>query len=163
MQLADLVAAEQQARGDSAATRQEFADFLAGFRHKAVLVPLDDQGGLWSAELGGIRWLLAFSDEKALTRLAHARSDLDVREPATGLDAGKQVWEYRKVQGWRLLDSVIPAVGRPCGVALNAGSKDGRVLPPVAGVVPDEATADAYAAAGGPGHGRSRRAAGSPI
>ena len=154
MELADLAAAEQQAREDAAAALPEFLDFLGEFRHTAVLVPLDDQGGLWSTEPAGTRWLLAFSDEEALTRLAHAAGDLDLRQPGTSMAAGRQVWNYRKVLGWRLLDSVIPAAGQPCGVALNAGSKGGRVLPPVKGIVPDTATTDAYTAGGG---GRRRR------
>lgn len=146
MQLADLMAAEQQARDDAEAARQEFVDFLHRFRHTAVLVPLDDRGGLWSARFSGVRWLLAFSDEAALARLARARGDLDLGRPGTRLDGEKQTWNYRKILGWRLLDSVVPAAGQPCGVALDAGSKGGRVLPPVRGVVPDTATAAAYTA-----------------
>ncbi|OEV27758.1 hypothetical protein AN219_22085 [Streptomyces nanshensis] len=142
-----MVAAEQQVRDDAAAARPEFTAFLDGFRHRTVLVPLDDQGGIWSAELGGIRWILAFSDVKSLARFAKKGSDAEIgiRQPATSAEEGKQGWEYRKVQGWRLLDSVIPAAGRPCGVALDAGSAGGKVLPPVAGIVPDRATLDAYA------------------
>jgi hypothetical protein len=149
VQLTDLVAAEQQVRDDVAAARPEFAAFLDGFRHRAVLVPLDDQGGIWSAELSGIRWILAFSNEKTLARFAKkgSNADLGIRQPGTSVEeGGKQVWNYRKVLGWRLLDSVIPAAGRPCGVALDAGSAGGKVLPPVAGIVPDRATVDAYAA-----------------
>jgi hypothetical protein len=144
VQLADLVAAEQHAREEAAAVKREFLDFLDDFRHTAVLVPLDDQGGLWSAELGGIRWILAFSDDEALARFALAReeSEMDVGSRAS------REWVYHKVLGRRLLESVIPAVGRPCGVALDAGSEDGRVLPPVAGIVPDKATVDAFTAHG---------------
>lgn len=152
VQLTDLLAAEQQVREEVAAARPEFTAFLDGFRHRAVLVPLDDQGGIWSAELGGIRWILAFSDEKTLARLAKKGGDaaIGIRQPGVTEDeGGRQVWNYRKVLGWRLLDSVIPAAGRPCGVALDAGSKSGKVLPPVAGIVPDRATADAYAANAG--------------
>jgi hypothetical protein len=149
VQLADLVAAEQQVRVDAAAGKQEFLDFLEEFRHTAVLVPFDDQGALWSAEVGGIRWILAFSDEGALARLARSRRNPDLRRPAVKADEGTEAWDFRKVRGSRLLDSVIPAVGRPCGVALDAGSKGGTVLPPVAGIVPDKATVEAYAAGTG--------------
>lgn len=147
VQLTDMVAAEKQVRDDAAAARPEFTAFLGGFRHRTVLVPLDDQGGIWSAELGGVRWLLAFSDVKNLSRFAKNGPDagIGLREPARSEEEGKQGWNYRKILGWRLLDSVIPAAGRPCGVALDAGSDDGRVLPPVAGIVPDNATLDAYA------------------
>jgi hypothetical protein len=146
VQLADLVGAEQQVRADVAAGKQEFLDFLEEFRHTAVLVPFDDQGGLWSADAGGIRWILAFSDEGALARLARSRKNPDLRKPATVTDEGKEAWDFRKVRGCRLLDTVIPAAGRPCGVALDAGSKGGTVLPPVAGVVPEKATVEAYTA-----------------
>nr|WP_240969355.1 hypothetical protein [Streptomyces sp. HNM0575] len=149
--MTDLVAAEQQVRKEAAAAAPEFTAFLDGFRHRAVLVPFDDQGGLWSAELGGIRWILAFSDEKTLTRFAKKGSDpaAGIRQPATSETEGETGWDYRKVLGWRLLDSVIPAAGRPCGVALDAGSAKGKVLPPVAGIVPDRATVEAYEANGG--------------
>jgi hypothetical protein len=144
-----LVAAEQQVRADAAAGKQEFLDFLEEFRHTAVLVPFDDQGALWSAEVGGIRWILAFSDVGALARLARSRRNPDLRRPAVNADQGAEAWDVRKVRGSRLLDSVIPAVGRPCGVALDAGSKGGTVLPPVAGIVPEKATVEAYAAGTG--------------
>ena len=150
MQLADLVAAEQHAREEAAAAKREFLDFLDDFRHTAVLVPLDEQGGVWSAELGGIRWILAFSDDEALARFALAReeSDMGWGSRASRASRASPEWAYHKVLGRRLLESVIPAVGRPCGVALDAGSEDGRVLPPVAGIVPDKATVDALAAHG---------------
>ncbi|WP_314175663.1 SseB family protein [Streptomyces winkii] len=149
VQLTELVAAEQQVREQAAAAVPEFTAFLDDFRHRAVLVPLDDEGGIWSAELGGIRWILAFSDEKTLTRFVkRGAGDAGLRQPATSVEEGKQVWVYRKVLGWRLLDSVIPAAGQPCGVALDAGSARAKVLPPVAGIVPDKATLDAYATGG---------------
>ncbi|RAJ66800.1 hypothetical protein K378_02980 [Streptomyces sp. Amel2xB2] len=152
VQLTDVAAAEEQVRAEVAAAKPEFTAFLDGFRHREILVPLDDQGGIWSAELAGVRWILAFSDEKKLARLAKRGGDagIGVRQPGTLVgESGKQQWDYRKVLGWRLLDSVIPAAGRPCGVALDAGSDGGTVLPPVAGIVPAKATADAYAANGG--------------
>ncbi|WP_246530924.1 SseB family protein [Streptomyces bathyalis] len=151
MQLTDLVAAQQQIREEAAAGGPEFAAFLKGIRHSTLLVPMDDQGGIWSAEVDGIRWLLAFSDEKLMAAFAKNGSDADLgmRQPGTSEEEGKQIWDHRKVMGWKLLDFVVPAAGRPCGVALDAGTDDGKVLPPVAGIVPDRATADAYAANGG--------------
>lgn len=151
MQLTDLVAAQQQVRDEAAAREPEFAAFLDGIRHRTLLVPMDDQGGIWSAELDGIRWLLAFSNEKVMAAFAKRGSDADLgmREPGTSEEEGKRVWNHRKVMGWKLLDFVVPAAGRPCGVALDAGTDDGKVLPPVAGIVPERATADAYAANGG--------------
>ncbi|MFI6700421.1 SseB family protein [Streptomyces sp. NPDC050509] len=113
-----------------AAARAEFAASLGEFRRTAVLVPDDGQGGLWTAEQGGIRWICAFSDEAALARFAVARGDA-ARE-----------WPYRTVLGARLLDVMVPLVGVPAGVALDAGSPDGTLFPPVAGVVPDPAAVD---------------------
>ncbi|WP_405676095.1 SseB family protein [Streptomyces sp. NBC_01511] len=112
--------------------RREFAVLLGEFRRSAVLVPLDAEGDLWSAEQGGVRWVCAFSDEGALARFARARGD-----------AGRE-WVYRAVLGARLLDVVVPLLPGPAGVALDAGSEDGGVLfPPVAGIVPDAVAVDA--------------------
>ncbi|WP_107416733.1 SseB family protein [Streptomyces sp. C8S0] len=110
--------------------RREFAALLGEFRRTAVLVPLDAHGSLWSAGLGGVRWICAFSDEAALARFAYAQGD-----------PGRE-WEYRTVLGARLLDVMVPMLGVPAGVALDAGSEDGMVFPPVAGVVPDAAAVD---------------------
>ena len=113
-----------------AAARAGFAALLGEFRRTAVLVPDDGQGGLWTAEQGGIRWICAFSDEAALARFAVARGEA-ARE-----------WPYRTVLGARLLDVLVPLLGVPAGVAHDAGSPDGTVFPPVAGVVPDTAAVD---------------------
>ncbi|MFF1559358.1 hypothetical protein [Streptomyces sp. NPDC058279] len=108
---------------------------LAEFRSGVVLVPLDAQGGLWAAELGGLDWICAFSDEEALARFAEARGE-----------AGRE-WPYRRVIGARLLDEVMPALDFPCGVALNAAGPDGAVFPPLRGIVPDSAALDGEMAA----------------
>ncbi|GAA2954717.1 hypothetical protein GCM10020227_22190 [Streptomyces flavovirens] len=111
--------------------RREFAVLLGEFRRTAVLVPLDDNGDLWSAEQNGVRWICAFSDEDALARFARARGDAE-RE-----------WTYQAVLGARLLDVMVPLLPGPAGVALDAGSEDGGMLfPPVAGIVPDAAAVD---------------------
>ncbi|MFC5805762.1 hypothetical protein [Streptomyces formicae] len=117
--------------------REAVLERLADFRSTAVLVPLDDKGGLWTADLGGISWICAFSDEPALARFAEARGT-ESRE-----------WTYRRVLGSRLLDEVVPAVEFPCGVALDAGSPGGAVFPPVRGIVPDSAAVDSPSYAGG--------------
>ncbi|MFJ7998107.1 SseB family protein [Streptomyces sp. NPDC096310] len=150
LRLADLArseAGERSAPGPSpvsppappadriAAARAEFAALLGEFRRTAVLVPDDGQGGLWTAEQGGIRWICAFSDEAALARFALARGEA-ARE-----------WAYRTVLGARLLDVMVPLLGVPAGVALDAGSPGGTLFPPVAGVVPETAAVDAGAAA----------------
>ncbi|MFJ5228024.1 hypothetical protein [Streptomyces sp. NPDC088400] len=110
--------------------REAVLERLAHFRSTAVLVPLDAKGGLWTADFGGISWICAFADETALARFAESQGDTE-RE-----------WPYRAVLGARLLDEVIPAVTFPCGVALNAGSSDGAMFPPVKGIVPDTAAVD---------------------
>ncbi|MFF2526648.1 SseB family protein [Streptomyces liangshanensis] len=113
-----------------AAARREFALVLDEFRRTTVLVPLDASGSPWSADRGGVRWICAFSDEEALARFAWAQGD-----------AGRE-WVYRTVRGARLLDVMVPKLGVPAGVALDAGSDDGALFPPVEGVVPDEAVVD---------------------
>lgn len=92
------------------------------FRRAEVLVPVVD-GSVLSAEAGGVRWLFAFTDDAAMTRFAEARGEaIEERVPAYG--------------AW-LLDRVIPRVDGPVGIAVDAGSATGMVLPPVAGIVPD--------------------------
>ncbi|MGW7413038.1 SseB family protein [Streptomyces sp. NPDC054863] len=112
------------------AAKREFASLLGEFRRTAVLVPLDAYESLWTAEWGGVRWICAFSDEAALARFAYAQGD-----------AGRE-WTYRTVYGARLLDVMVPALGVPAGVALDAGSEDGALFPPVTGVVPEEVAVD---------------------
>ena len=98
------------------------------FRRSEVLVAVVDDSVL-SVEAGGIRWLFAFTDDAALERFARAR--------------GEAVPERVPVYGARLLDQVIPRVGGPAGIAVDAGSPAGMVLPPVRGIVPDEVAVDA--------------------
>lgn len=115
---------------DVEAAREEIREHIAHFRSSVVLVPLDSKGGLWTADLGGISWICAFTDDAALARFTEARGD------------ASREWTYRTVRGSRLLDEVVPAVGFSCGVALDAGSPDGTVFPPVTGIVPDRAAVD---------------------
>ena len=103
---------------------------LGEFRRSAVLVPFDAQGSLWTADFNGVRWICAFSGEAALARFAVARGEAE-RE-----------WTYRTILGARLLDVMVPRLPGPGGVALDAGSADGMVFPPVAGIVPDEVAVD---------------------
>jgi hypothetical protein len=111
--------------------RREFAILLGRFRRTAVLVPVDGQDAPLVADLGGIRWILAFSNEASLARYAVARGE------------GDREWPYQRWLGARLLDAAVPAVGVPCGVALDAGSEgEGVLFPPVAGIVPDAAAVD---------------------
>ncbi|MEU8618174.1 SseB family protein [Streptomyces sp. NPDC048623] len=135
--LADLAAASvpvtepmAEPTDEETVAQREFARLLGEFRRSAVLVPFDEFGSLWTADFGGVRWICAFSDEEALARFAVARGD-----------AGRE-WVYRTVLGARLLDVMVPMLPGPGGVALDAGSADGVVFPPVAGVVPDGVVVD---------------------
>nr|WP_063752663.1 SseB family protein [Streptomyces natalensis] len=123
MPLADEVAAVHAGQPNPAA-------LIGEFRRTSVLVPLVNDS-LMSAELGGIRWVYAFTDEDALSRFAAARGS----EPGTE-------WRYVTAAGARLLDVLIPAMDGPAGVALDAGSEQGALFPPVAGIVPDRAAVD---------------------
>ncbi|WP_443043972.1 SseB family protein [Streptomyces sp. NBC_00322] len=113
-----------------AAARREFAVLLGEFRRTAVLVPIDAYGSLWTADQGGVRWICAFSDEEALARFARAQGDAD-RE-----------WTYQTILGARLLDVMVPMLPGPAGVALDAGSDEGMLFPPVEGIVPDAVAVD---------------------
>ncbi|MFJ8661309.1 SseB family protein [Streptomyces sp. NPDC093795] len=121
---------DAEAGDEVAAARREFARLLGEFRRTAVLVPFDAQESLWTADFNGVRWICAFSDEEALARFAGARGE-----------AGRE-WTYRTILGARLLDVMVPMLPGPGGVALDAGSADGMLFPPVAGIVPDEVAVD---------------------
>ncbi|MET7366452.1 SseB family protein [Streptomyces sp. NPDC005566] len=127
---APLVTSVEAEQDQVRTARREFAVLLGEFRRTAVLVPLDEAGDLWSAEQNGVRWICAFSDEGALARFALARGDA-ARE-----------WRYQAVLGARLLDVMVPLLPGPAGVALDAGSTDGMLFPPVAGIVPDAVAVD---------------------
>ncbi|MEU6087401.1 hypothetical protein ABZ865_11450 [Streptomyces sp. NPDC047085] len=122
----DGIRAEEGIRAEADALRRQFTAVLEIFRDTAVLVPVEDRGWL-TADFGGVRWILAFSDESALARYALARGE------------GGREWEYETVLGARLLDVAVPEAGVPCGVALDAadGTEDAVLFPPVAGIVPD--------------------------
>ncbi|WP_406279920.1 hypothetical protein OHT93_31760 [Streptomyces sp. NBC_00191] len=105
-------------------------------RRALVLVPYDG-GGLWTAELGGVRWICGFTDEAALARFAQGQDAADGRTPGRS-------WEFAVLRGARLLDEIIPAMGEPAGVAINIADPDGSMLfPPVVGIVPDAVAVDA--------------------
>jgi hypothetical protein len=132
------VSTAADAAAEVAARKREFAVLLGEFRRSAVLVPLeegpgpDGERGVLTADLNGVRFILAFSDESALARYAVARGG-----------AGRE-WVYRTVLGARLLDVAVPAAGVPCGVALDcADGPEGMVFPPVRGIVPDAVAVDA--------------------
>ncbi|MFI9119823.1 pentapeptide repeat-containing protein [Streptomyces bikiniensis] len=94
---------------------------MGELRRALVLVPVDS-GGLWAAELGGVRWICAFTDEAALARFARARS----LAPGSRADDATRTWDYAALRGARLLDEIVPALE---GVrAALAGGGDWRAL-----------------------------------
>jgi hypothetical protein len=95
------------------------------FRRSAVMVPVVDDS-LLSVDGEGVRWIFAFTSEATLADFALMR----------GLD---DEIAFVRMRGARLLDVVVPAVEGPAGVALDAGSGRGLLLPPAHGVVPEEA------------------------
>ncbi|MEU3917017.1 SseB family protein [Streptomyces sp. NPDC029004] len=123
-------ASEISADEQLASARREFAVLLGEFRRTAVLVPFDAYGSLWTADQGGVRWICAFSDEEALARFARAQGEAE-RE-----------WTYQTILGARLLDVMVPMLPEPGGVALDAGSDEGMLFPPVQGIVPDAVAVD---------------------
>ncbi|MFJ5548094.1 SseB family protein [Streptomyces sp. NPDC093225] len=100
-------------------------------RRATLLAPVVD-GALMSGVQGGVRWLYAFTDEESLARFLLRRG----ADPAAGT-------EYLAVLGARLLDSVIPSLDGPTGIAVDVADEDGAMLfPPVAGIVPDSVALD---------------------
>lgn len=123
MSLADEVAAAHAGHPNPAA-------LVGELRRTSVCVPLVNDS-LMSAELTGIRWLYAFSDEQELARFAVSRGAAPDAELS-----------YVRTVGARLLDVVIPAIEGPAGVVLDAGGAQAMVFPPVSGIVPDAAAVD---------------------
>ncbi|MER6845627.1 SseB family protein [Streptomyces platensis] len=123
MSLADEVAAVHAGRPDPAA-------LVGEFRRTHILIPTINDT-LMSTELDGIRWLYAFTDEEALSRFALSR----------GSEPGAE-WRYVTASGARVLDVLVPACEGPTGVALDAGSEQGALFPPVSGIVPDDVAVD---------------------
>ncbi|WP_407552410.1 SseB family protein [Streptomyces sp. Pv4-95] len=123
MSLAEEVLAVHAGAPDPAA-------LVGEFRRTHVLLPTANET-LLSAELDGIRWLYAFTDEEAMSRFALSR----------GGEPGAE-WQYLTASGARVLDVLIPAIEGPTGVALDAGGEHGMLFPPVAGIVPDSVALD---------------------
>ncbi|WJV45808.1 hypothetical protein [Streptomyces flavofungini] len=123
--------------------RREFAVLLGEFRRTPVLLPLGEHDAYpLTADFNGVRWIHAFSDEAALARFAVLRGESD------------RPWDYRRLLGARLLDGIVPALGVPCGVALDVGSEGHEALfPPVTGIVPDAVAVDHDTNAVGTGRG----------
>jgi hypothetical protein len=91
---------------------------VAAFREAIVVLPTDGADALLTVDDHGIHWLTAFTDTAALARFAAARGD-----------AGR-TWSYVTTRGARVLDTVLPAMNRPAGVAVDVGSPRPVFLPP---------------------------------
>ncbi|KOV90831.1 hypothetical protein ADL04_35475, partial [Streptomyces sp. NRRL B-3648] len=73
---ADLTdTAHQEAADGPEHRRREFAVLLGVFRRTAVLVPVDGDEAPLTGDVGGVRWIYAFSNELALARFALARGE----------------------------------------------------------------------------------------
>ncbi|WP_380283334.1 hypothetical protein [Kitasatospora purpeofusca] len=106
------------------------AVMLAQFRLSALLVPRWGEEAVWSADEGGLRWILAFTSEAELASFARTKG-----LPVEGLP-------YLTVLGSRLLDVAVPELGRPGGVALDIAGPEPMLFPPMRGIVPDAAAID---------------------
>jgi hypothetical protein len=94
------------------------AGLVAAFRDAIVVVPLDGHEALLTVDDRGIAWVPAFTDTTALARFAHARGQAD------------QTWQYLTTRGARVLDTLLPAIDGPAGVAVDVGSPRPVFLPP---------------------------------
>lgn len=124
--LAEIYEQMEQAEGgvDADEARAHVLAAVGEFRRSTVLVPIRD-GGVLTGDLGGVRWIYAFTDTDTLTTFAQVRGE-----------GGE--WEYRRVYGARLLDETVGEVPGACGVAVDIGSEYAYLLPPAPGIVPDE-------------------------
>lgn len=91
---------------------------VAAFREAVVVVPTDGPDALLTVAEQGIRWVPAFTDPVALARFARARHDAD------------RAWSYLTTRGHRVLDTVLPAIDGPAGVAVDIGGTHPVFLPP---------------------------------
>ena len=129
MGLPEEIAATREGRGDPGA-------LVGELRRTAVLVLRSGDEDIVTSSFGGVRWILAFTDEGALARYAYARAE-------SGAARVDVEWPYAAVLGARLLDAVVPAQDGPTGVAVNVADEDGSMLfPPVAGIVPEAVAMD---------------------
>ncbi|MFD4949810.1 SseB family protein [Streptomyces sp. NPDC058409] len=100
-------------------------------RRSVLLVPAAGEH-LWSARLGGVRWICGFTGEAALARFGRLHA------------SGDQAMDYAALLGARIVDEVVPSLGEPAGLAVDIATEDGAMFfPPVVGIVPDAVALDA--------------------
>ncbi|HWE91917.1 MAG TPA: SseB family protein [Pseudonocardiaceae bacterium] len=90
----------------------------AAFREAAVIVPTDGHDALLTTDDRGVCWVYAFTTAEALARFASVRGE------------GDRPWPYLTTRGGRLLDVVLPEIGRPAGIAVDVGGRRPFFLPP---------------------------------
>lgn len=99
---------------------------VAAFRDAVVLLPQTADGAVAAGEYGGVRWVYAFTSEAELASWIVAREGDAAAEQA-----------FLTVRGSRVLDTALPQVEVPAGVAIDVAGAQPMFLPPVQGVVPD--------------------------
>lgn len=127
MELADEIAALRAGSGEPGA-------LIGELRRAALLVPVLGDG-LMCAEYGGIRWIYAFTGEAALADFRQGLASQDAPPDAPP--------DCVTVLGAHLLDSVIPSLDGPTGLAVDVADRHASMLfPPVRGIVPDSCALD---------------------
>nr|WP_237526152.1 SseB family protein [Streptomyces sp. SID4913] len=122
--MAERIAERRSGVGDPRA-------LVGEMRRSVLLVPVSGDR-LWSARVGGVRWVHGFTDETALARFV--RHHVPGDEPV----------DYVALLGARIVDEVVPALGEPAGLAVDVATEDGAMFfPPVVGIVPEAVAVDA--------------------
>ncbi|WP_406497058.1 SseB family protein [Streptomyces sp. NBC_00846] len=133
--LAERIADRRRGVGDPRA-------LVGEMRRSVLLVPTAGEC-LWSARLGGARWICGFTDETALARFSRLHA------------SGDQAADYAALLGARIVDEVVPSLGEPAGLAVDIATEDGSMFfPPVVGIVPESVAVDAGGAEEVRGHER---------
>lgn len=121
--LAERIAERRSGVGDPRA--------LVGEMRRAVLLVPMSGDRLWSARVGGVRWVHGFTDEAALA--------LFVRHHVPG----DEPVDYAALLGARIVDEVVPSLGEPAGLAVDVATEGGAMFfPPVVGIVPEAVAVD---------------------
>ncbi len=118
--LTDLIARVRAGEGAGEA-------MVEAVRATALLVPRSPDGTLPAADVGGIRWLFAFTSPAELAAWTLARGgDVD----------GDAEQEYLTILGRRLLTVAPASADVPVGVAVDVAGAAPMLLPPMSGIVP---------------------------
>ncbi|NLE78705.1 MAG: hypothetical protein GX610_03835 [Rhodococcus sp.] len=106
----------------------EIDAFYQGFGHPTVLanalrtavlfVPLTDDDRISTSEIEGIDWVCAFTSEQEYAKYVVAR----------GENSGQH--RYHTLLGWRIVDDLIPSLGRPTGVVVDICGTAPMAFPP---------------------------------